>query len=93
MTKINPAQFKSKVIRRVSPPLASGCQTVGDGAELFCNGLQIFSCSIRAPLEWRITSAPAEWMRYEAPAGAGEDPPHRLFPCRSRSSDTVLSAG
>ncbi|CDK67098.1 hypothetical protein [Klebsiella pneumoniae IS10] len=23
--------------------MASGCQTVGDGAELFCNGLQIFS--------------------------------------------------
>lgn len=39
-----------------------------------------FPCSIRAPLEWRITGAPAEWMRYEAPAGAGEDPPHRLFP-------------
>lgn len=43
VTKINPAQFKSRVIRRVSPPLASGCQTVGDGAELFRNGLQIFS--------------------------------------------------
>ncbi len=43
VTKINPAQFKGKVIRRVSPPLASGCQTVGDGAELFRNGLQIFS--------------------------------------------------
>ena len=43
VTKINPSQFKGKVIRRVSPPLVSGCQTVGDGAELFRNGLQIFS--------------------------------------------------
>ncbi|MDT1857164.1 hypothetical protein FPK33_19960, partial [Acinetobacter baumannii] len=38
----HPSQFKGKVIRRVSPPLASGCQTVGDGAGLFRNGLQIF---------------------------------------------------
>lgn len=80
VTKINPAQFKSKVIRRVSPPLASGCQTVGDGAELFCNGLQIFSCSIRAPLEWRITGRAGRMDGMRRPAGAGEDPPHRLFP-------------
>ncbi len=79
VTKINPAQFKGKVIRRVSPPLASGCQTVGDGAS--CSAMACRSFPARFGRRWNGVSpcAPAEWMRYEAPRwcwrGSAAPPP------------------